>query len=72
MDNRKLAAATAAVFTYIKTQEEAAYYAAQADQSQLAVKETAPQAMGFANIWGVTGRTQLMQDRSMLQMRRFK
>jgi len=27
MDNKKIAAATSAVFTYIKTQEEAAYYA---------------------------------------------
>ncbi|MFO7749787.1 MAG: hypothetical protein R6V54_06800 [Desulfobacteraceae bacterium] len=72
MERKKRAAVTAAVFTYIKTEEEAACFAAQAgdglpgEEQEPAGKTPAP------NIWGSCGRSDLMQIRTMMQMRAFK
>ena len=74
MENKKLAAATAAVFTYIKTQEEAAFYAASADPAPEAVVEAAPIGVPHApfNAWGAAGRNDQMQGRFLMQTRVFK
>ncbi|MCP4116539.1 MAG: hypothetical protein GY737_14225 [Desulfobacteraceae bacterium] len=68
MDRKKMAAATAAVVTYIKTQEEAGCLASGQDPSQGAAPLPAP---GF-NHWGMAGRSDHMQGRTMMQMRVFK
>ena len=68
MDKKKLSAAIAAVFSYIKTSEEA-------------LAQCAPQVSGpdllqaniqVCNTWGMTGRQNQMQANSMMQMRMFK
>ena len=78
MDKKKLAAAMAAVMTYIKTQEEAAAFAAAPAQSsadpvlqpEMLVQ---PQvAMPPVNTWGISGRQTQMQANTMMQMRMFK
>ncbi len=73
MDNKKLAAATAAVFTYIKTQEEAAYFASANYAQEEVVQEASGQMNtdSCPNVWGSTGRSSQMQLRSMIQMRVF-
>ncbi len=76
MDKKKFAAMSAAVFTYIKTEEEAAYAAAlsnqdQVNQNQGIAAEQAGTAARF-NIWGSAGRENQMQLHSMIQMRVFK
>lgn len=75
IDKKKLAAMNAAVFMYIKTQEEAAFYAAQTaggpagpEAAQLA----APAQVVQANAWGMAGRSAHMQARTLMQMRAFK
>ncbi|MEA1969873.1 MAG: hypothetical protein U9N77_16860 [Thermodesulfobacteriota bacterium] len=65
MNKKKLAAATAAVFTYIKTEEETASLAVP-DRVQVSGMEVKP------NVWGSCGRSDLMQIRNMMQMRVFK
>lgn len=77
MDKKKLAAAISAVFTYIKTSEEAADFASQQSMSpdmaaqscQTIIQQTIVQQ---GNIWGVSGRQTHMQANSMMQMRMFK
>ena len=74
-DKKKIAAAMAAVFTYIKTEEEAACFAAQNGENQLTAALSGIQASGMGvkpNVWGSCGRTDLMQIRTMMQMRAFK
>lgn len=74
MNQKKLAAAIAAVFAHIKTQEEAAVYAmAPPVQPEPAMPAAEPQ-MNFPkpNAWGVAGRQAQMQLRSMMQLRMFK
>jgi len=66
MDKKKMAAVTSAVVTYIKTQEEAARLVSAPDQGAAAIP-----APGF-NHWGMAGRGDQMQGRSMMQMRVFK
>lgn len=73
MDRKKMAAVTAAVVTYIKTQEEAAQFAGSMDNTmEGAVKQ--PETMGtvFAGTWAMAGRSDQMQGRTMMQMRVFK
>jgi len=74
MDNKKIAAATTAVFTYIKTQEEAAYYAANAG-AESEVEMPAP-AMAMQverqnkfSAWATAGRLNQMQQNSMMLMK---
>ena len=73
MDKKKLSAAMAAVFAYIKTSEEAAAFQGPLvlePVSQLAVQSV--QVMQEPNIWGISGRGTQMQANSMMQMRMFK
>ena len=77
MDKKKLAAAMAGVFAYIKTQEEAAAFAAasgvpEALVQQPAVLPAAAQVRQPDNLWGVVGRQAHMQANAMMQMRAFK
>lgn len=66
MELKKMAAATAAVMTYIKTQEESASFVLPQEE-----KGGRFQAVGM-NIWGMTGRSDQMQNRSMMQMGIFR
>ncbi|MCD4719561.1 MAG: hypothetical protein K8S13_06830 [Desulfobacula sp.] len=71
MDKKKLSAAMAAVFAYIKTSEEAAYIPGVPELVQeIAVQPG--QVMQQNNIWGISGRQTHMQANSMIQMRIFK
>ena len=73
MDKKKLAAAMSAVFTYIKTSEEAAAFnAAQAFAPVNEVGSQLHQIMQPVNIWGISGRQAHMQANTMMQMRMFK
>ncbi len=63
MNKKKIAAATAAVFAYIKTQEEAAYYAASEADSYAS---TYAQSNRFS-AWANAGRlSQMAQNTAML------
>lgn len=65
MDKKKLSAAMAAVFAYIKTSEEASVMSG--------VAEPAVQPLLVQNnIWGISGRQTHMQANSMMQLRMFK
>lgn len=74
MDNKKIAAATTAVFTYIKTQEEAACYAANAG-AQSEVEMPAPamavqvERQNKFSAWATAGRLNQMQQNSMMLMK---
>ncbi|MBF0378743.1 MAG: hypothetical protein HQK72_14865 [Desulfamplus sp.] len=70
MDKRKLAAITAAVFTYIKTQEEAAFAPPSFEQQSVSNFIGNPQ--NYPSVWGLAGRNAQMNMRSMMQMRTFK
>ncbi len=74
IERKKMVAVTSAVAMYIKSQEEAAAYAAMAAQEADAPPETgrAAQMTGLANAWGMAGRTAHMQARTLMQMRAFK
>lgn len=73
MDKKKLAAAMAAVFAYIKTSEESSAY--QASQTAEFVQKSpamSQQAIAQPNLWGISGRQFQMQASSMIQLRMFK
>jgi hypothetical protein len=73
MDRKKMAAATAAVMTYIKTQEEAACFASSQEQtSGAALGLTGPLPAVCINTWGMAGRSDQMQGRSLMQMGVFR
>ena len=73
MDKKKLTAAMAAVFTYIKTSEEAAaYYVPQEGEPIQDMAVQPLMVMQQNNIWGISGRQTHMQANSMIQMRMFK
>ena len=61
-----MAAVTAAVVTYIKREEEAAYLAPPRFEG------AGPMAAVRLNAWGMAGRSDQMQVRSMMQMGLFK
>ncbi len=69
MDRKKMAAATAAVVTYIKTQEEAAAFAPPLEETPGVV--LGPPAAAV-NTWGMAGRSDQMQGRSLMQMGVFR
>ncbi|MBU1344924.1 MAG: hypothetical protein KKE44_16815 [Proteobacteria bacterium] len=71
MNKKKLAAAMAAVFAYMKTSEEAAAYSAQ-QESQNSIAAPSQMVMQPQNIWGISGRQTHMQANSMMQLRMFK
>ena len=64
-----MAAATAAIVTYIKTQEEAACFASSQEQTS---GVAAPLPAAYINTWGMAGRGDQMQGRTLMQMRVFK
>jgi hypothetical protein len=70
-DTKKKIAAIAAVAHYIKTQEEAnASIQAQSCQSdELPKASSAP--LSSLNLWGLGGRQQQMQLRTMMQLKSF-
>ena len=64
-DPRKITAIAAAVGAYIKTEEEALVAGmAAAGPALPAAGSTAPQ-----NLWGLSGRQNMMQLRSLMQLR---
>jgi hypothetical protein len=65
---KKLAAAMAAVATYIKTEQEAAALAASGIPLS---EEPAPMAQASVNMWGLSGRQSMMQMRNLMQMKAF-
>jgi len=71
IDKKKLAAITAAVFTYIKTQEEA--QSAQINMPTDLI-DSSGVTSDYSNfsLWGYAGRSAQMQMRSMMQIRAFK
>lgn len=69
-DQKKIAAAMAAVFAYIKTGEEMA--AAQMQGPAEIISQGGAQPGPPMNLWGITGRQAVMQAGSMMQMRMFK
>ncbi len=73
MDKKKLAAAIAAVFAYIKTSEEAFAQQAFSDTGAgPAPGQLSGHPAPSCNIWGITGRQNQMQANTMMQMRMFK
>ncbi len=75
IDAKKMAAISSAVLTYIKTYEEAAYFASGAGMEQHETILSTPPAAGtgnYPNMWGSFGRSNQMQMRSMMQMRALK
>jgi hypothetical protein len=68
MDKKKKAAAMVAVINYIKTEQEAIMLQQmEADQPAAAAAAPAPPA----GMWGVSGRQNMMQMRSMMQLKAF-
>ncbi len=74
MDNKKRAAAMAAVYAHIKTSEECqAQLLAEQGDAAGAGSFVGPGFSGPGpNIWGMTGRQSLMQANTMMQLRMFK
>jgi hypothetical protein len=73
MDRKKMAAVTAAVVTYIKTQEEAARFAGPLDSAMAgAVKPADAISPVSFSTWAMAGRSDQMQGRTLMQMRIFK
>ncbi len=69
MDKKKKIAAIAAVTHYIKSEQEAvAFSIAQFPDTIPETKEETPFVL---NLWGISGRQQQMQMRSMMQMKAF-
>ena len=69
MDKKKLAAAMAGVFAYIKTGEDA--YAMQLAAAKAA--EPAPEPVPpVPNVWGMGGRQSQMQANTLMLLRAFK
>ncbi len=71
MEKKKLTAAMAAVFAYIKTSEEAASIPGVPELVQELAAQPV-QVMQQNNIWGISGRQTHMQANSMMQLRIFK
>lgn len=72
LSTKKLAAVTSAVVTYIKTQEEAAAQAGPAPGAAAAVQAASLAAFPAVNAWGMAGRSDQMQGRSLMQFRVFR
>jgi hypothetical protein len=74
MENKKIAAVSAAVFQYIKTEEEAAVQAAM--QEEPAALSAGPEPVNGGppfdfSSWRMAGRQAQMQQRAMMQMKAF-
>lgn len=72
MENKRLAAAMAAVQMYIKTEEEAAVAAMQNHAADAAAKSLAAARGGQMNLWGLSGRQAIMDANAMIRQRMFK
>ncbi|MFK5953338.1 MAG: hypothetical protein QM498_09800 [Desulfobacterium sp.] len=73
VDKKKIATITGAVFTYIKTNEEAAYVPSQLwSEETLSDLPTVGDTDSCHYLWSSAGRTEQMQLRAMMQMRAFK
>ena len=67
MDKKKMAAAMAAVYTYIRTEEEA-----MAQPPEPLPAPPKPQPIPHFNAWGLAGRQAIMNAGNMMQLRMFK
>ncbi len=67
-NEKKLAAAIAAVASYLQTEQEALYLAASG--VDLTPKKTRRPASA-ANLWGLSGRQAMMQNRTLMQLKAF-
>ena len=72
MDEKKLAAVTAAVFAHIKTGEEAQAAQLAAEAQAASAASASRQPVSMANTWGLSGRQAIMQANTMMQLRMFK
>ncbi len=73
--DKKIAAATAAVFNYIRTEEESACLAAAPYCTEMEAVPAQQTTQAWASpftAWGMAGRSDLMQGRTLMQMRVFK
>jgi len=66
--DKNMAAAIAAVMTYIKSEEEMVLAQAAAGRGGVRPAARAPAAI---NLWGLSGRQAMMQMRNQMQMRGF-
>ncbi|MCP3927399.1 MAG: hypothetical protein GY714_32985 [Desulfobacterales bacterium] len=69
MKNKKMAAALAAVTNYIKSEEESIVSQINRPQEQVPVVEKEPVFASPFSRWNSGGREDLMQRRTMMQMR---
>ncbi|MBF0200554.1 MAG: hypothetical protein HQK66_04445 [Desulfamplus sp.] len=69
---KKMAAISSAVFTYIKTCEEAAFFGQGRALEDKTISRPLTGTGNYPNMWGSMGRSDLMQMRSMMQMRAFR
>lgn len=67
MNEKKKAAALAAVINYIKTEEEAIMLQA----AQVPEEPAVAPALAPVNLWGVSGRQDMMQMGNMMQLKAF-
>ncbi|MCG8634380.1 MAG: hypothetical protein MI863_11160 [Desulfobacterales bacterium] len=72
MDKKKMAAAMAAVYMYLRTGEEAAAAAAAQAPAEPVPEPEAPGQVIQMNTWGLSGRQAIMNASTMMQMRMFK
>ena len=69
-NNKKAAAAMAAVMNYITTEEEA--ICIQSMAAPVEPPSPAPYAAAPVKLWGMSGRQTQMQMRNLMQMRTFR
>ena len=73
MNQKKMAAVTAAVVTYIKSQEEAARFANPLETTMDEASKSKDAGLSLCvTTWAMAGRSDQMQGRTMMQMRVFK
>lgn len=70
MENKKKAAAIAAVMNYITTEEEAICIQSMATPALTPLPS--PSAAAPMKLWGTSGRQAQMQMRNLMQMRTFR
>jgi hypothetical protein len=69
-NNKRIAAASAAVLNYIMTEEEAICIQSMATPSVM--RAPAPYTSAPVKLWGMSGRQAQMQMRNLMQMRTFR
>lgn len=70
-DRKKKIAAIAAVSNYIKSEQEAAAFSMAQFSDAAMVMETKEETPLVLNLWGISGRQQQMQMRTMMQTKAF-